>query len=202
MNQYSCFMTMQAPKTKRGTARREILLRSAEKVIGEKGYAAASIADITRDSSTAQGTFYLYFASKADVFRELVLEMGALIRKVMSEATSSAPNRLEAERLGLRAFLGFVSERPHLYRIVEEARFVDPEAYRDYFSQFEQGYRDQLEKAAASGEISPGNAEVRAWVLMGIAKNLGDRYVLLDPNADLDAVTDEAFDMIQNGLAP
>lgn len=192
----------QTPKTKRGTARRQLLLRSAEKVFGERGYAASSIADITRDSGTALGTFYIYFSSKAEVFHELVLEMGALTRRVMSDAVTSAPNRLEAERIGLRAFLSFVAERPALYRIVEEARFIDPEAYRDYFSEFAAAYREQLERAAEAGEIRDGDAEIRAWALMGIAKNLGDRFVLGEEKPDLSRVTDEAFALIRDGLAP
>ncbi|KAA9007881.1 TetR/AcrR family transcriptional regulator [Histidinibacterium aquaticum] len=191
-----------APKTNRGTARRKTLLRSAEKVIGEKGFASASIAEITRDAETALGTFYIYFASKEQVFRELVVEMGTLTRRVMTDAVTGAPDRLEAERRGLLAFLRFVAERPSLYRIVEQARFVDPEAYRDYFSRFAQAYRDQLLRAEQSGEIRPGDAEVRAWALMGIAKNLGDRFVLWEERDDLDAIADAAFDMIRDGLSP
>lgn len=195
-------MTVQAPKTKRGSARRQELLRSAEKVIGAKGFAAASIAEITRESNTALGTFYIYFASKNEVFHELVLEMGALTRRVMSDAVASAPNRLEAERTGLRAFLEFVAQRPALYRIVEEARFIDPDAYRDYFNQFASAYQEQLERAVEAGEIRAGDAEVRAWALMGIAKNLGDRFVLGEEQPDLERVTDAAFAMIRDGLAP
>lgn len=189
------------PKTKRGIARREMILRAAEKVFGERGFAASTIADLAREANTALGTYYIYFDSKNAVFRELVLEMGVLTRRVMADAVEGAPNRLEAERLGLRAFLGFVAERPALYRIVEEARFVDPEAYRDYFTQFGAAYRDQLERAEAAGEIRKGDAEVRAWALMGVAKNLGDRFAL-NGGEDLDRIADEGFDLIKNGLAP
>jgi AcrR family transcriptional regulator len=170
-------------------------------VIGEKGFAAASIAEVTRDADTALGTFYIYFSSKEQAFRELVIEMGNLTRRVMTDAVADAPDRLEAERRGLLAFLRFVAERPSLYRVVEQARFVDPEAYRDYFSRFAEAYKDQLIKAEAAGEIRPGNAEVRAWALMGIAKNLGDRFVLWEEHDDLEAIADAAFDMIRDGLA-
>lgn len=191
-----------APKTTRGTARRKQLLRSAEKVIGERGFAAASIAEITRDAQTALGTFYIYFASKEQVFRELVVEMGYLTRGVMTEAVTGSPDRLEAERRGLLAFLRFVAERPSLYRVVEQAQFVDPEAYRDYFSGFADAYRDQLEKAEAVGQVRPGDAEIRAWALMGIAKNLGERFALWEEHGDLEAIADAAFDLIRDGLAP
>jgi len=190
------------PRTKRGAERREQILRAAEAMIGTQGFSAASIADITRHAKTALGTFYIYFSSKEDVFRELVLEMGQLTRAMVTQAVADAPNRLEAERAGLKAFLRFVAERPSLYRIVEEARFIDVEAYKAYFTTFAKAYAAQLREAEAAGELRPGDAEVRAWALMGIAKTLGERYVLWDETADIDHVVDEAYSMIRDGIAP
>lgn len=190
------------PKTKRGQARRAQILDAAEQVIGERGFSAASIADITRGAETALGTFYIYFSSKEDVFHELVLEMGRTTRAMVAGAIAKAPDRLTAERAGLEAFLKFVAARPALYRIVEEARFVDPDAYRDYFSGFAEAYSTGLREAEAQGEVSRGDAEVRAWALMGMAKALGDRFVLWDDAPDIDHVVEEAHRMISRGLAP
>ncbi len=190
------------PKTKRGLARRAKILSAAEAVMGEQGFSAASIAEITRVAETALGTFYIYFSSKEEIFHELVLEMGRITRTMVSAAIAGAPDRLSAERAGLEAFLRFVSARPSLYRIVEEARFVDPDAYRSYFSDFGDAYAAGLREAAASGEIAQGDAEVRAWALMGMAKALGDRYVLWEDTPDFDRVVDEAHALICHGLAP
>lgn len=198
-------MTKQAtskPKTKRGAERRAKILSAAERVIGENGFAAASIADITREADTALGTFYIYFSSKEELFRELVEDMGRATRTQATEEIANAPNRLEAERAGLAAYLRVVRDRPYQYRIVEEARFVDPEAYRTYYTEFGKAYADQLELAVGRGEISEGDAEVRAWALMGIAKALGERFVLWEDQADLDRVVAEAHDFISRGLAP
>lgn len=190
------------PRTRRGIARREQILRSAEVMFGAQGFSAASIADITRHAKTALGTFYIYFSGKEDIFRELVLEMGQLTRAVITKAVANAPNRLEAERAGLSAFLRFVAERPSLYRIVEEARFIDAEAYKAYFTSFAKAYAAQLAEATQVGELRPGDPEVRAWALMGIAKTLGERYVLWDETSDIEEVVDKAFAMIRDGLAP
>lgn len=190
------------PKTRRGKTRREQILRAAERVIGQRGFADASISEITREAGTAQGTFYIYFSSKEEIFRELVLEMGQMTRKVLAEAISLADDRMDAERIGLKAFLGFVADHPALYRIVEEARFVDPPAYKDYFTSFADAYQRQLSRAAETGNIRPGDAEVRAWALMGMAKTLGERYVLWGSAEDLDRIAEDAIDMIRNGLEP
>ncbi|GGE21197.1 transcriptional regulator, TetR family [Gemmobacter megaterium] len=188
------------PATKRGRDTRDAILRAAEEVIGARGFAAASIADITRAAGIAQGTFYIYFDGKEQVFRELVAEMGRFTRRTISEAVVDARDRLEAERIGLRTFLEIAATRPTLYNIVEEARFVDPPSYDAYFTAFARNYARNLGAAAKEGTIRPGDAEIRAWALMGLAVTLGERYGQRNPQADRDAVVAEVFDMLERGL--
>ena len=97
-------------------------------------------------------------------------------------------------------FLTFVSAHPELYRIVQEAQFVDPEAYRAYFRTFAQGYREGLEKAAWEETISAGDAEIRAWALMGVARALGELQVVFNGGHSIDALVETAHDLIENGL--
>ena len=188
------------PKTARGEATRRAILSAAEQVIGERGFNDASITDITREAGVAQGTFYIYFKSKDEVFAELVVDMGRLLREALNAATAEAADRLSAEKEGLRGFLTFVSAHPNLYRIIQEALFVNPDAYRAYFESFADGYREALAAADAAGEIRPGDPDVRAWMLMGIAKTLGERAVVWGDTTPIDAVVDAAHDMIVNGL--
>lgn len=190
------------PKTTRGEATRRALLDAAEQVIGSVGYNDASITQITREAGVAQGTFYIYFKSKDEVFRELVIEMGRRLRHGLSVAAANAPDRLEAEKAGLRAFLTFVAANPTLYRVVQEALFVDPDTYRAYFQIFAERYRHRLEAATEAGEMRPGDADIRAWALMGIAKTLGERYAVWGDSRPVDEVVEAAYDLIERGLAP
>lgn len=190
------------PKTARGEATRRAILGAAERVIGAKGFNDASIGAITREAGCAQGTFYIYFKSKDEVFSELVLEMGRLVRRALTEATADIPDRLEAEKAGLNGFLAFVAAHPDLYRIIQEALFVDPAAYRAYFRTFAEGYRTALEAADAAGQIRPGDSEIRAWALMGIARALGERMVVWGDTTPIDTVVEAAHDLIAHGLAP
>jgi len=190
------------PKTARGEATRKAILSAAERVIGERGFNEASIGHITREAGVAQGTFYIYFKSKDEVFSELVLEMGRLVRRELSEATANITDRLEAERAGLRAFLIFVGNHPDLYRIIQEALFVDPGAYHEYYRSFAEGYRAGLVAAEKAGQISPGDADIRAWALMGISRSLGERAVIWGDKTPVDDVVAVAHDFIVNGLSP
>ena len=188
------------PKTARGEATRNAILAAAERVIGSKGYNDASIGHITSEAGVAQGTFYIYFKTKEEVFSELVLEMGRLVRRTISEATQGVEDRLEAEKAGLQAFLEFVQAHPDLYRIVQEALFVDPDAYRAYYGAFAEGYRTGLTAAQADGQISAGDPDTRAWALMGIARALGEQLVVFNSQVPIPDLVESAYDLIENGL--
>lgn len=193
---------MPVPKTKRGERTRQRILDAAEREIGRKGFAEASISTITAEAEVGQGTFYLYFRSKEDVLRELVLRMGRRLRRHLTLAVADAPNRLEAERRGLHAFLQFVRGNPDLYRVVAESQFVDQAVFRRYYEEFAAGYARSLRAAEKRGEIAKGDAEVRAWALMGVSDMVGRRFALWDAKMPLKRVADAAFELIEDGLAP
>ncbi|QFT30239.1 TetR/AcrR family transcriptional regulator [Roseibium porphyridii] len=190
------------PKTARGEATRRAILAAAERVIGSKGYNDASIGHITSEAGVAQGTFYIYFSTKEQVFSELVLEMGRLVRHEIAEATQGFENRLDAERAGLQAFLEFVQAHPDLYRIVQEALFVDPDAYQEYYETFAAGYKTGLIAAEAAGQISKGDADTRAWALMGIAKSLGEQLVVFKSDKPIPDIVEAAYSLIERGIRP
>lgn len=192
--------TIAAPKTARGLKTRAKILHAAEQVFGKNGFYAASIAEITQLAQVSQGTFYIYFPDKEAAFRALVEFMGQETQAFIRGRTAGARTRLEAERLGLQAFLGFVAEHKHLYRIVLESMFVDEAIYRSYFSNFGALYQSHLDAAANAGEISAGDTEVRAWCLMGISHFLGMRYGLWDKPDVHARVVDAATDFITRGL--
>ena len=56
--------------------------------------------------------------------------------------------------------------------------------------------------AEARGEIRKGDAEVRAWALMGISDMVGRRFALWEPKASLKRAADAAYALIAEGLLP
>lgn len=190
------------PKTERGRRTLRRLLDAAAEEFGTRGYHETAISHITQHAGVGLGTFYVYFRSKEEVFRALVADMGARTRHALADAVKDAPNRLEAERLGIRAYLEFVRSHKSLYRVVMEAQFVAPEAYRAYYRAFAEAYRTQLAQAAKRGEISAGDDEARVWALMGASTFLGLKYGVWEDGADVDAVSEAAADLMINGLAP
>jgi AcrR family transcriptional regulator len=171
--------------TRRGQETRQRLLDAAEKVFGEVGYHDASIVKITEAAGAGQGTFYLYFASKKEVFDELVKDLNVRVRRAMSAGAERGTTRHEQERLGFQAFFEFTAEHPALYRIIRQAEFVSPEMLHYHYDKLSEGYVEGLRAAMQSGEIDRGDPEIVAWALMGIGELVGMRWVIWDDGGEV-----------------
>ena len=189
------------PKTERGRKTLRALLNAAAEEFGEKGFHEAGISRITARAGVATGSFYVYFDSKEDIFKALVQDMSRQVRDFVGPKILEAPDQLAAERAGQAAYLDFVRRHKEIYRIIDESEFVDPAGYREHYSQTAQRIAGRLEAGMARGEIAPGNAEIRAWALMGINVFLGLRYGVWG-DEDVGEVVSEAGRMIAQGLMP
>ncbi len=189
------------PVSARGQRTRKRLLDAAEAVFGRKGYHAASISDITRRAGVAQGTFYVYFPSKKAVFAELVRERSRALRHAIQEAVRGCRSRLEAERVGFLTFFRFIRKHEGIYRIVNQAEFVDRRLFQWYYRHFAEGYAAGLREAMGHGEILPGDPEILAYCLMGVADFVGMRYVLWDTAEPPPEVVDQVMAFVRRGLA-
>lgn len=189
-----------APRTERGRRTLRAMLDAAAGEFGERGFHDASIARITSRAGVALGTFYTYFDSKEAVFRALVRDMSGQVRATVGPYILDAPDRLTGERLGLTAFLDFVRDHKGLYRILDEAEFVDPVSWRAHYEGTVAGYVASLTAAAARGEVRADVGEVHAWAIVGMNVFLGLRYGVWkqdEASADVAAVANA---LLRDGL--
>ncbi|MER5462441.1 TetR/AcrR family transcriptional regulator [Streptomyces sp. NPDC002668] len=124
-------------------SQRQRLLYAMTVVVAEKGYTAATVADVTARAGVSRKTFYELFADKeecfiaaADTGRELMVKRleASFVR---SSAQSLSP--LATLRASIRAFLGLIAE--------------EPEFAKAFF----------LETAAAGGRAQAHQDSCRTW---------------------------------------
>jgi AcrR family transcriptional regulator len=164
--------------SRKGVETRQRLLDAAEQVFAELGYHDASIVKVTEAAGVGQGTFYLYFASKKEIFDELVRDLNRRVRHAMKEASSQGGTRLESELLGFGAYFRFTVEHPGLYGIIRQAEFVSPEMLRYHYDKLSEGYIEALREAMERGETAQLDPEVTAWALMAAGEMIGMRWIL------------------------
>ena len=190
------------PKTARGRRTLRQLLDAAAEEFGEKGFHEASISQITQRAGVAIGSFYTYFDSKEEVFTALVRDLSTQVRDFVAPRISAQANQLEAEREGQQAFLEFARLHKEIYRIIDEAEFVDPATYREHYTSTARRIAARLDAAQARGEISPGSSEIRAWALMGMNVFLGLRFGVWGDDYSTEEVARAGGDLIARGMGP
>lgn len=188
------------PRTERGRRTRRALLDAAAVEFGEHGFAGASVSSITRRAGTALGSFYTYFDGKEAIFRALVSDLSAQVGAAARDAVATAPDAMAAERAALASFLHFTREHREIYRIVDEAEFVDPAIWRAHYEATAARILARLVAGWERGELAQRPDEVHAWAIMGANVFLGLRYGLWDEAADVEAVAERANGMLARGL--
>jgi AcrR family transcriptional regulator len=194
-----------APRTARGERTLRKILDAALEEFGEKGFSEGSIVGITSRADVALGTFYTYFDSKESVFQALVHDMSEQVRDHVAPAFQGATDALDGERRALESFLNFAREHRDVYRIIDEAEFVEPAAYRDHYettaARIAARFKAAREKGEIARDLTDDDLDVVAWASMGANVFLGLKFEVWS-SADAKRVAEVVSRLLRRGLEP
>jgi AcrR family transcriptional regulator len=113
---------MSAPAKRRLTAeeRRSEILDAALTAFSQRGYHATSIDDIATEAGVSKALIYEHFASKQELYGDLIARNGRELTQRVAGALSGVEVDSTVERLatGLEAFFAFVEERRDAWRML------------------------------------------------------------------------------------
>lgn len=114
------------PTSARGRRTRMKLLEAARQVFLDVGYAEASATLITSTAEVSYGSFYVYFASKSELFAVVA---GELMEQVYrsSRAPASVTDPIERMTTENRQFFEVYRDNARIFQVVEEAVRADEE---------------------------------------------------------------------------
>ena len=192
-----------APRTARGERTLRKILDAARAEFGDRGFSESTIVGITQRAGVALGTFYTYFDSKEAIFQEVVRDMSAQVRDRVAPEFKNASDAIDGERRALEAFLRFASEHRDVYRIIDEAEFVEPQGFREHYETTASRIASRLIAARANGDIganfSDADIDILAWALMGANVFLGLRFSVWS-SGDPARVAEVTSTMLRKGL--
>jgi AcrR family transcriptional regulator len=135
-------------------------LEAAVRVVAEKGYAATTVADLTREAGISRTTFYAMFEDKQGCFLAAYDGIAdALVRRISAayEAEEGWPNRARA---GLTALLEALAEEPAVARLaLVDVGAAGPAAQRRYRAALQRltPFFDEGRDFAPGGRNLPAN---------------------------------------------
>ncbi len=189
--------------------RRAQILVAAERAFLRGGYHGTHVEDVIREAGIARGTFYLHFESKHAIFAALVDRM----LTIFLEARPTAPEPVvrtvaDAEallRLSTRMVLTtFRAHRGLCRLLLEEAVGAD----KGFAARLDAHEREWHARVAATRRefVAMGVArrdldcDIHAEMVIGMMERLTRRYVLPDPEPDIEALVTEVVALEMRGI--
>ena len=154
----------------RGDQTRRRIFESAEKIFGRDGYHNASISEIMQTAQLGLGTFYLYFASKLEVFTFVLQTRRAQWTEETRRAAEEEADKRIGARRALATYFGWIAERPALLRMFREAEGVDRALARTLYLEPARACAVRAAEAMDAGVIDRADPDVVAWYVLGVAE--------------------------------
>ncbi len=137
----------------RAPARRAALLAAAQRCFWRNGIRRTAMDDVAREANLAKGTVYLYFASKEDLFANLVSEMCrdalAGVRAALGAPGSVAGRLARAIDAKLSYFRRVLAGSPHTAELLESRAALAEQS----FQELDLAFRDALATALAGERL-------------------------------------------------
>ena len=169
------------------------LLDAGMTVFERRGYHAARVDDIVKVARTSHGTFYLYFANKADLFRALVTEAAEEMTTHAASLGRVGPDEAGYEELRkwLDRFVDLYRHYGPVVRAWTEADVEDSEFGRlgaEVLADFAQTLASRIRDAGRS----PVHPAIAALAMVAMIERLN--YYVLSRSIDIDR--DEMIDTL------
>ncbi|WP_315830792.1 TetR/AcrR family transcriptional regulator [Bradyrhizobium prioriisuperbiae] len=154
------------------------LFDAATKMVGQHGYAEASVARITEAAGVAQGTFYNHFENRQELLDQLLPSIGLDMVRFIRERTPTGHAAVQ-EIIRFQAFFDFLHHVPEFLRILNEAEFFAPAGYQKHLDNISTAYVRILRRARNADEVaaySDEELEAIVHMFMGARGYLSRRY--------------------------
>lgn len=179
------------------------LIASARKAFAEKGFAAASMDDLTAEAGLTRGALYHNFGDKRGLLQAVVDQLDAEMATRAHDIGAQAGNDWDGLLAEGVAYIEMALE-PEVQRIV----LLDGPAFLGDPSQWPsqnrclQTTRQAVERLIAQGVVRPLDPEAAARLLNGAALNAALWVAASDDPQEVLAKAVEAFRFLAEGLLP
>jgi AcrR family transcriptional regulator len=176
---------------------RRLLMEKALELFEAKGYVATTIDDIAAAAGTTRTTFYMHFASKAQLMQELVAELDVIFTSAddppLRRVVSSGDPQL------IRAFIETKADqwpvtRSHVLA-ANQAAAVEPDIAATKEQWYEATIAEMQRGLDDAGRFEPATRRVRCSLAFGQLEYLSVRWMergwsVVDRQSALDVLAD------------
>jgi TetR/AcrR family fatty acid metabolism transcriptional regulator len=182
----------------------QAIQQAASKVFSEKGYHRATIDEIARRANIGKGTVYEYFASKEELFHEVIRSgVEYYMRSLRVHLVKKGTVYERLERL-YKHHVQMIATQNEIKEILSNEFGKIPDQLKKWMGQKHEELIDQLqaviEKGIESGEVRPVHPRIAAHMVLNGVKVL--HWYAANPVETMESVMQEELRIIWAGLSP
>jgi AcrR family transcriptional regulator len=183
------------------------LLEAARQVFEEAGFLDARISDIAERANLSHGSFYHYFESKEQVFREVAETQEAMLTAPSTDRSRDGADLTELERLrrANRRYLERYQDNARIMGVIEEVSRYDDHVHearmrrqKHFADRAERSIRRLQRDGAADPDV---DAELAALALGSMVARFAELWLVERWGTyDLDTVADQVTRLWANAI--
>jgi AcrR family transcriptional regulator len=181
----------------RRQATRSRLYEAAVTLIAEQGFSSTTVDEIAERAGVAKGTVYYNFASKTELFEDLLRHGVGMLAASLRDAAAESAKRSERHVEGLNEMVGaglrFVDRQPAFTRILVAELWRTNRSWQQTLLTVRQeavaAFADVLEEAVGAGELSAElDVPLTASALLGMLVVAALDWQAFQPERDVEEV--------------
>ena len=196
------------PRSLKGTRTRVRLLEAAKEIFEEKGFLEARISDIAERAGLSHGSFYHYFESKEEIFREVAASVEETLGEPMSgvildpESRATPPERI---REALRRHLENYQREARIIGVIEQMSRYDKQvsaSRAERQGKYSRQVAESIRRLQEHGLADPGLDPTIAAAALGAMTGRFPEMWLVQGTVDcsMDTAVDQVARLFINAL--
>jgi AcrR family transcriptional regulator len=161
--------------------RRNEIVDAARTVFARRGFAHGIIDEIATEAGIAKGTVYLYFRSKAEIYKAVLNHDMKALKKGTLERIDAATTLKEKIGAFILIRLKNAETRKEFFRMMDSEEVnltMTRSQYREFLREPVLRLAAAIEEAIKSGEIRPVPAEKVAWMIADMTRGTIQRRLM------------------------
>ena len=179
--------------------RRRQLLDVATPAFASKGFHATSMEEIAESAGVTKPVLYRHFASKRQLYLELLDDVGNRLLEVITTATADAGQPRRQVEAGFTAYFRFMADHEGAFRLLFGSGARRDEEFGDAVRRIEAGLADAL-AALIEADIDAGHRRVLAHAIIGLAEGVCRLSVGEERELDPERLARQVADFCYAGL--
>ena len=179
--------------------RRRQLLDTALEVFATQGFHATSMNEIADAAGVTKPVLYQHFASKRELYLELLSDVGAALQEGIVKATASAETPRGQVEAGVAAYFRFVDEHRSAFTLLFGSGARRDAEFADAVRRVEAAVAEAV-ASLIDADLDDDHRRVLAYSIVGLAEGASRHWVTDDVDLDPDRLARQVADLAWAGL--